>query len=555
MARASGDGTVGKALQVLEEVAAFGRPVRFSEVLAASEFPKPTLYRLIQTLSSQGMLDHDTESNLYSPGTRLVRLAHAAWRQSSLAQVARPHLEALSELTGETVHLAKLDSAQVLYLDKCNSAQPIEMYSDAGKVGPAYCTGVGKAMLAFLPEDEAASLIGQQSFHKFTEHTLISEAELREELIEIRTHGYGFDREEHEPSIICVCVTMNQVIKRYGVTQVIHGIDLEIADGEFCVFVGPSGCGKSTLLRMVAGLEETTEGAMHIGSRDVTKLDPSDRGVAMVFQTYALYPHMTVKDNMGFGLKMNGHPKNVIQEKVAEASRILKLDEYLDRKPAALSGGQRQRVSIGRAIVRGPEVFLFDEPLSNLDAELRVEMRVEIARLHKEIGATMIYVTHDQVEAMTLADKIVVLRLGVIEQVGAPMDLYRDPDNKFVAGFIGSPAMNFMAGTVGDGEVEVPSLKMSIPATVATAYKGHAVHAGLRPEHLEIDRNGDALRVDLTESLGGVSYAYLVSDTGERIVVEERGDERVSEGERVGLNFDASRLYLFDAKTEARIRS
>ena len=350
-------------------------------------------------------------------------------------------------------------------------------------------------------------------------------------------------------------VTMNKVIKRYGQTQVIHGIDLEIADGEFCVFVGPSGCGKSTLLRMVAGLEETTEGSMRIGDRDVTKLDPSDRGVAMVFQTYALYPHMTVKENMGFGLKMNGHPKAQIAEKVLEASRILKLDDYLDRKPAALSGGQRQRVSIGRAIVRGPEVFLFDEPLSNLDAELRVEMRVEIARLHKEIGATMIYVTHDQVEAMTLADKIVVLRLGKVEQVGAPMDLYRDPDNKFVAGFIGSPAMNFLKGTVGDGVVDVPALKMSVPAPIATAYKGYAVDAGLRPEHLSIDRSGDALRVDLTESLGGVSYAYLVSDTGERIVVEERGDERVSEGERVGVNFEPSRLYQFDAKTEARIRS
>ena len=349
-------------------------------------------------------------------------------------------------------------------------------------------------------------------------------------------------------------VTMNKVIKRYGKTQVIHGIDLEIDDGEFCVFVGPSGCGKSTLLRMVAGLEETTEGAMHIGDRDVTKLDPSDRGVAMVFQTYALYPHMTVKENMGFGLKMNGHPKTEIAEKVAEASRILKLDEYLERKPAALSGGQRQRVSIGRAIVRGPEVFLFDEPLSNLDAELRVEMRVEIARLHKEIGATMIYVTHDQVEAMTLADKIVVLRLGQIEQVGAPMDLYRDPDNKFVAGFIGSPAMNFMEGTVGDAAVDIPALKMSVPTKIAAAYKGHSVQAGLRPEHLSIDPNGDALRVDLTESLGGVSYAYLVAETGERIIVEERGDDRVSEGDMVGLTFEPSRMYLFDAKTETRIR-
>ena len=217
-------------------------------------------------------------------------------------------------------------------------------------------------------------------------------------------------------------VELTDVVKRYGDVQVIHGVDLTVNEGEFCVFVGPSGCGKSTLLRMIAGLEETTEGQIMIGPRDVTREDPSQRGVAMVFQTYALYPHMTVGENMGFGLKMNGHPKDEIKSKVAEASRILKLDDYLKRKPAALSGGQRQRVAIGRAIVRGPEVFLFDEPLSNLDAELRVEMRVEIARLHKEIGATMIYVTHDQVEAMTLADKIVVLRAGRIEQVGAPLD-------------------------------------------------------------------------------------------------------------------------------------
>ena len=350
-------------------------------------------------------------------------------------------------------------------------------------------------------------------------------------------------------------VSLDKVIKRYGDVQVIHGIDLEIKDGEFCVFVGPSGCGKSTLLRMVAGLEETTEGKMHIGDRDVTRMDPSQRGVAMVFQTYALYPHMTVRDNMGFGLKMNGHPKSEIDAKVAEATRILKLEEYLDRKPAALSGGQRQRVSIGRAIVRGPEVFLFDEPLSNLDAELRVEMRVEIARLHKEIGATMIYVTHDQVEAMTLADKIVVLRKGIIEQVGAPMDLYRDPDNKFVAGFIGSPAMNFMSGKVVDGGVDVPSMGAVIPAELSTAYKGHEVTVGLRPEHLEVDSSGDALTVDMVESLGGVSFAYLVGTTGERLVIEQRGDDRVSEGDKVGLTVDPARLYMFDAKTEQRIRS
>ncbi|MDO6730988.1 sn-glycerol-3-phosphate ABC transporter ATP-binding protein UgpC [Marinovum sp. 2_MG-2023] len=349
-------------------------------------------------------------------------------------------------------------------------------------------------------------------------------------------------------------VTLQNVIKRYGDVQVIHGVDLEIEHGEFCVFVGPSGCGKSTLLRMVAGLEETTEGKMTIGPRDVTTMDPAERGVAMVFQTYALYPHMTVKDNMGFGLKMNGHPKAEIEEKVAEATRILKLEEYLNRKPAALSGGQRQRVSIGRAIVRGPEVFLFDEPLSNLDAELRVEMRVEIARLHKEIGATMIYVTHDQVEAMTLADKIVVLRKGHIEQVGAPLELYRDPDNKFVAGFIGSPAMNFLDGVVQGGRVHVPGLGNSFDVPVTLPPEGTEVTLGIRPEHIEVDPAGDTHDVDLTEALGGTSYAYLVSATGEKIVVEEHGDDRSQEGIRVGIKFPASRVMLFDRKSENRIR-
>ncbi|MFO8125701.1 ABC transporter ATP-binding protein, partial [Yoonia sp.] len=237
------------------------------------------------------------------------------------------------------------------------------------------------------------------------------------------------------------------------------------------------------------------------------------------------------------------------------ATRILKLEPYLDRKPSALSGGQRQRVSIGRAIVRGPEVFLFDEPLSNLDAELRVEMRVEIARLHKEIGATMIYVTHDQVEAMTLADKIVVLRLGVIEQVGAPMDLYRDPDNKFVAGFIGSPAMNFVHGTVKSGAVEAPGLGARYENLISTAYEGKAVSVGARPEHIVIDPDGDTHSVELIESLGGVSFAYLTSDTGERIVVEERGDERTPADARVGISIDPGRIFLFDAKTEQRIRT
>jgi lactose/L-arabinose transport system ATP-binding protein len=349
-------------------------------------------------------------------------------------------------------------------------------------------------------------------------------------------------------------VTLSNIAKKYGEVQVIHGIDLEVKDGEFCVFVGPSGCGKSTLLRMVAGLEDTTGGAISIGARDVTREDPARRGVAMVFQTYALYPHMTVQENMGFGLRMNGYPKAEIAQKVAEASRILKLDDYLKRKPAALSGGQRQRVSIGRAIVRGPEVFLFDEPLSNLDAELRVEMRVEIARLHKEIGATMIYVTHDQVEAMTLADKIVVLRGGVIEQVGAPMDLYRDPDNKFVAGFIGSPAMNFLSAVVKDGLVDVPGLETSVDLPVTLPAEGTAVEIGLRPEHLTLDPTGTTHRIEMTESLGGVSYAYLKGTSGEKIVVEERCEIRSTEGDTVGLILDAASARLFDAASETRIR-
>ena len=349
-------------------------------------------------------------------------------------------------------------------------------------------------------------------------------------------------------------VTLQQVVKRFGDVTVIPGVDLTIDDGEFCVFVGPSGCGKSTLMRMVAGLEEATEGRIHIGPRDVTNMDPAERGVAMVFQTYALYPHMTVRDNMGFGLKMNGVPKAEIARKVGEASRILKLDPFLDRKPAALSGGQRQRVAIGRAIVRGPEVFLFDEPLSNLDAELRVEMRVEIARLHNDIGATMIYVTHDQVEAMTMADKIVVLRLGNIEQVGAPLELYRDPNNKFVAGFIGSPSMNFLAGTVnGGGAVDVPALKNAVTLPVTAPASGTKVHLGIRPEHLEVVE-GDTHSIELTEALGGVSYCYVQSDNGERLIVEERGDERSSPGARVGLSFDPGRAYLFDVETEARVR-
>ena len=350
-------------------------------------------------------------------------------------------------------------------------------------------------------------------------------------------------------------VTLKNAIKRYGDIQVIHGVDLTIEEGEFCVFVGPSGCGKSTLLRMIAGLEETSDGQINIGQRDVTKADPADRGVAMVFQTYALYPHMTVEENMGFGLKMNGVPKSEINEKVAKAADILQLGPYLKRKPKALSGGQRQRVAIGRAIVRGPEVFLFDEPLSNLDAELRVDMRVEIARLHKEIGATMIYVTHDQVEAMTLADKIVVLRAGVIEQVGSPMNLYQDPDNRFVAGFIGSPSMNFLEGIVEGGAVRVPALdNKSIATSVSLPSEGSKITVGLRPQNLSVNPGESSVVVDIRERLGGVAYDYLSTATGERLVVETKGDDFIASGTHVTIEFAPQTAMFFDAETEARLR-
>jgi len=350
-------------------------------------------------------------------------------------------------------------------------------------------------------------------------------------------------------------VTLTKAVKKYGDLEVVHGVDLIVEHGEFCVFVGPSGCGKSTLLRMIAGLEETTDGQIAIGGRDVTAVDPADRGVAMVFQTYALYPHMTVEENMGFGLKMNGHPKAEIEAKVSEASRILKLDQYLKRKPKALSGGQRQRVAIGRAIVRGPEVFLFDEPLSNLDAELRVDMRVEIARLHKDIGATMIYVTHDQVEAMTLADKIVVLRAGHIEQVGSPMELYVNPDNKFVAGFIGSPSMNFVEGLASSGAVVVPAFgNKAFKTDVALPSEGTPVTVGVRPQDISIVPAEPGAEVDLTEQLGGVAYTYLICPTGERIVVETKGVEAPASGTKVLPSPAEDALFLFDAQTEKRLR-
>ncbi|MEP3599669.1 MAG: sn-glycerol-3-phosphate ABC transporter ATP-binding protein UgpC [Stappiaceae bacterium] len=353
-------------------------------------------------------------------------------------------------------------------------------------------------------------------------------------------------------------ITLNQVKKSYGNVDVIHGVDLQIEDGEFAVFVGPSGCGKSTLLRTIAGLEDVTSGEIHIGQRDVTHVEPAERGVAMVFQSYALYPHMTVEQNMSFGLRMSKAPAEDIQKRVDEASKILQLGPYLDRRPKALSGGQRQRVAIGRAIVRNPDVFLFDEPLSNLDAELRVQMRIEIARLHQEIGATMVYVTHDQVEAMTLADKIVVLHGGYIEQVGHPLHLYDDPDNQFVAGFIGSPKMNFIDGkvsAVNDSTVSVVLLEnesstISIPLKEQLPTVGEKVILGIRPEHFESAEAGGTqltLKSDVTEHLGDVTYVYANAPNGERIIIERRAERTAQNGAEITVTIPVERAYLFDA--------
>ena len=349
-------------------------------------------------------------------------------------------------------------------------------------------------------------------------------------------------------------IKLENLKKSFGKTEVIHDLSIDVKDGELIVIVGPSGCGKSTLLRMVAGLEDANEGNIIIDGKKVNELEPMERNIAMVFQNYALYPHMTVRENMGFGLKMSKVPSNEIDQKVNEAASILHLEEYLDRKPKTLSGGQRQRVAIGRSIVRGPEVFLFDEPLSNLDAELRVEMRVEISRLHRELGTTIIYVTHDQVEAMTLADKIVVLKDGLIQQVGSPLSLYDDPENVFVAGFIGSPTINFVQGRVNGAKIIVPSLeslKLNAPKDIDSNQSELLI--GLRPQHIQISGSGD-LEVEFTEALGDVSYLYLKTPNGERIVVESRDDKLPKTAAKVGIKVDTSRALLFDPKTELRVR-
>jgi lactose/L-arabinose transport system ATP-binding protein len=347
---------------------------------------------------------------------------------------------------------------------------------------------------------------------------------------------------------------ISKATKKYDKVEVIHGIDLEIEDGEFCVFVGPSGCGKSTLLRMISGLEEVTSGQIYIGEKDVTTMHPADRGIAMVFQSYALYPHMTVRENMGFGLKMTKVPSDEIDKKVNDAASILHLEDYLDRRPKTLSGGQRQRVAIGRSIVRGPEVFLFDEPLSNLDAELRVEMRVEISRLHRELGTTIIYVTHDQVEAMTLADKIVVIKEGLIQQVGKPLELYEDPQNIFVAGFIGSPTINFLKGSIVDSKLSMPNLnssKLKVSKSISSSMTELIV--GLRPQHLKLAKSGD-LEVEFTEALGDISYVYLKTPDGERVVVESRENKLPITGSKVGIEANSTSALFFDPKTELRVK-
>ncbi|MXU64128.1 ABC transporter ATP-binding protein [Oceanomicrobium pacificus] len=344
-------------------------------------------------------------------------------------------------------------------------------------------------------------------------------------------------------------IELRAVEKWFGDVQVIKGIDLAIEEGEFVIFVGPSGCGKSTLLRMIAGLEEVSRGQVIVGGRDATAEPPSKRGLAMVFQSYALYPHMNVRENMGFSLKTAGRPKAEIAQMVDEAARALRLEEYLDRRPKELSGGQRQRVAIGRSIVRDPTAFLFDEPLSNLDAALRVEMRYEIAKLHQTLDATMIYVTHDQVEAMTLADRIVVLQGGVIEQVGRPRELYERPANLFVAQFIGSPKMNILPCTTEAGEVVVDGRSTGLKTQSAAA------HLGVRPEAIRtVPTAAEAHcsgRVDVREYLGADTFVLVDCGAAGKVNLRLTGDADPAPGTEMHLAFDPERVHLFDAAGQA----
>ena len=351
-------------------------------------------------------------------------------------------------------------------------------------------------------------------------------------------------------------ISLQDVGKRFGRTEAVRNVSFDIRDGEFAVFVGPSGCGKSTMLRLIAGLEDASNGRIAFDGKDVTSLPPADRGIAMVFQSYALYPHMNVYDNMAFGLKLAKTDRQSIDQRVRETARILQIEHLLERKPRELSGGQRQRVAIGRAIVRKPRVYLFDEPLSNLDAALRVQMRIELKRLHRQLGTTMIYVTHDQVEAMTLADRIIVLNEGRVEQIGAPLELYHHPHNLFVAGFIGSPKMNFLPCTVTAIDAKQVTLSLSsghsIIAAVSDTARLHPqakVTLGLRPEDLtdSIAEKGQLEgEVIALEHLGAETYAYLACGNDEPLVIKSAGDSAIKIGQRVPVAVPPKACYLFD---------
>jgi multiple sugar transport system ATP-binding protein len=345
-------------------------------------------------------------------------------------------------------------------------------------------------------------------------------------------------------------LTLKSVYKSYGPVDVIHGIDMQIESGEFCVFVGPSGCGKSTLLRMIAGLEDITDGEVSIDGHAVNHIPAAQRGLAMVFQSYALYPHMSVRQNMSFGLQNMKMDTTEIDTRVAEAARMLQIEPLVDRKPGQLSGGQRQRIAIGRAVVREPKIFLFDEPLSNLDAELRVAMRAEISDLHGRLGNTMIYVTHDQVEAMTMADKIAVLRAGRVEQFGKPLDLFNTPQNRFVAGFIGSPAMNFLKGTVSNGTVALENGATQSLDDRFDVKDGQTVELGIRAGDLSpTEGSGIAVTVTGIEQLGAESYLYCRTSRDEPITVHQRGQTDAQKGQTVILSLDVSEMHLFDLES------
>jgi multiple sugar transport system ATP-binding protein len=349
-------------------------------------------------------------------------------------------------------------------------------------------------------------------------------------------------------------VKLRGIRKKYGATEVIKGVDIDVADGEFVVFVGPSGCGKSTLLRMIAGLEDITEGELIIDGKQVNDLEPSKRGIAMVFQTYAIFPHMTVRENVAFGLTINKMKKAEKDAKVDEAARILQMEHLMDRRPSELSGGQRQRVAIGRAIVRDPKVFLFDEPLSNLDAALRMDMRMEIGKLHQDLGASMIYVTHDQVEAMTLADKIVVLKDGLVMQAGTPMELYHEPANLFVAGFLGAPSMNFLKVTVdnfGEDWVQVSSgmlASVKIPRKGRAFTKGQSATLAIRPQYLMAAQDGVGMlngMVVLTERLGSETVVNLTLADGSKLIAAIAEDAVLMPGAKMAWAFDTALTHIF----------